>query len=127
MLQPCHHTIDLKYCTMGLDEVQDVKDFLEYAVRLMRMTQVTEAQVYQFDTEPPNNGITGTIILAESLIDIHTYPKEQTAYISLFSCKPFYVRNLVDYCKWYFGGELAKVCQVERYRYNAIHNDDRPH
>lgn len=120
MNTPCHHTVDLKDCTMSLDNVQDITDFLEYAVKLMRMTQVSEAQVYQFEPDPPNNGITGSIVLAESLIAIHTYPAERCAYIDLFSCKPFYVRNLVEYSKWFFQGELGKVSKVERYRYEAV-------
>ena len=127
MIEPTHYIVDLKYCNLGLDSVQDVTDFLEYTVTLMNMTPVTDAQVYQFACDPPNNGITGTIILAESLISIHTYPGERCAYIDLFSCKSFNVRHLVDYCKWFFDGELGKISKVGRYRYNDIHNDDRPH
>jgi S-adenosylmethionine decarboxylase len=127
MLKPHHQTVDLKYCTLGLDNTEDIKDFLEYSVKLMKLTQIGEPHIHQFDDKPPNNGITGSLILSESLISIHTYPKEQCVYIDLFSCKPFYTSNLINYCKWFFNGQLACTRYVTRYIYDNINNDNRPH
>ncbi len=50
-----------------------------------------------------DSGITGTVILAESHIHIHTFPKRKYVAIDIFSCKRFDAKKTAEELKKTFG------------------------
>lgn len=41
-------------------------------------------------------GVTGTVVIAESHVSLHTYPEKQFAFFDLFSCRSFDLRTVFE-------------------------------
>ncbi len=67
-----------------------VRDFLYRYPESLGMTRITEPNVLRY--EAPNSedsGVSGFVIIAESHISIHTFPRKDYINIDIFSCRPF--------------------------------------
>ena len=74
------------------------------------MTKITQPHVFPYQGLVPDDaGITGTVIIAESHISVHTFPKKQYAFIDIFSCKPFDADVAVQYCIELFQSQSPDV------------------
>lgn len=83
----CLNSIDL--CFKLLNELPDH----------IGMTKITMPHVFPYEgLVPEDKGITGTVIIAESHLSIHTFPLKEYAFIDIFSCKPFQTQFAIDYC-----------------------------
>ncbi len=75
-----------------------VRDFLYQYPDSLNMTRITEPKVLRY--EAPNSedsGVSGFVIIAESHISIHTFPRKDYINIDIFSCQPFdHERALAD-------------------------------
>jgi len=63
---------------------------------------------------PDDWGLSGFVMIAESHLSIHTFPKRGIAWIDLFSCKPFDAGPLVDMLAEALGLGLVRVMRVNR-------------
>ena len=81
-----------------LDDMTLIQRVLEELPGEMDMTKVLPPHVqrYQGITDE-DHGITGVVIIAESHIAIHTFPKRGFLSVDIFSCKEFDVQKTLNY------------------------------
>lgn len=112
-----HLTLDLKGCpAMDLLGLDMVSMYLRQLVSLVDMTPIAPPYVFYYAGKvPKDHGVTGTLIIAESHISIHTFPeREGYAFIDIFSCKPFDTKFAIEFTKNYWRPEEMEVNLVER-------------
>ncbi len=62
------------------------------------MTKITQPYVFPYSgLVPEDKGITGTVIIAESHISIHTFQEKDYCFVDVFSCKNFDVEYAAEY------------------------------
>ena len=67
-----------------------VRQFLTDYPESLEMTRITEPRVLVYDApKPEDSGVSGFVIIAESHISIHTFPRKNYVNIDIFSCRPF--------------------------------------
>ena len=92
-----------------------VRDFLYQYPESLDMTRITEPKVLRYDApKSEDSGVSGFVIIAESHISIHTFPRKNYINIDIFSCRPFdHERALTD-VKDLFGLTEVKTWLLER-------------
>jgi S-adenosylmethionine decarboxylase len=92
-----------------------VRDFLTNYPSQLGMTRITEPRVLEYNgPQAEDAGVSGFVIIAESHISIHTFPRRRYVNIDIFSCKSFdNHRALVD-AKKLFALEDVKTWLLER-------------
>ncbi len=75
-----------------------VREFLYEYPESLDMTRITEPNVLRYDApKSEDSGVSGFVIIAESHISIHTFPRKDYINIDIFSCQPFdHERALAD-------------------------------
>ena len=67
-----------------------VREFLYQYPESLDMTRITEPKVLRYDApKSEDSGVSGFVIIAESHISIHTFPRKDYINIDIFSCRPF--------------------------------------
>ena len=67
-----------------------VRDLLERYPARIGMTKIAPPHVQRYVGEKPQDwGISGFVLIAESHISIHTFPKHRYLWMDIFSCKGF--------------------------------------
>lgn len=67
-----------------------VRDFLLDYPDALGMTRITEPKVLEYNGPHEDDaGVSGFVIIAESHISIHTFPRRGYVNIDIFSCKSF--------------------------------------
>ncbi len=96
-------------------DVELVRDFLYEYPASLGMTRITEPNVLRYDApESQDSGVSGFVIIAESHISIHTFPRKDYINIDIFSCRPFdHERALEDVRDLFDLGEV-KTWLLER-------------
>ncbi|MFH1182440.1 MAG: S-adenosylmethionine decarboxylase [Candidatus Woesearchaeota archaeon] len=74
-----------------LSNLQFVYGFLDKLPDVIGMRKITPPYVFYYDggAKPEDDGITGFVIIAESHISIHTYPRKRFLTADVYSCKEF--------------------------------------
>ncbi len=110
-----HLIIDVFGCDKNLDDKDNIQKLLENLPENIGMKRISEAFVMQYDSQDnEESGITGFVILAESHISIHTYPKKEFASIDIFSCKEFDYNAASEKIKQFFSAEKAEQKLISR-------------
>ena len=122
MQNPTHATIDLFKCpSEPLKDIITCRDYLKKCVSLMNMSAVGEPNVFYFRGNTDlESGVTGTQIIAESLISIHTYGEHGAVYVDLFSCNSFDQLKLYKFTVKYFQSEKSYLNMVHRTSINEV-------
>ncbi len=106
--------IDAFECNQKLESIEAIEKFLLDIADDIDMTPISEPKVINHKAEKEeDSGITGFLIIAESHISIHTYPKKKFASIDIFSCKEFDYNRAVEYTKTAFA--------PKRVQHNILH------
>ena len=86
-----HLMLDLNQCNVSqLNSIDTCIHFLNKLPDLIGMTKLTQPYAFPYHgIEEDDQGITGTVIIAESHLSIHTFPLKEFAFIDIFSCRPF--------------------------------------
>ena len=93
-----NHLILDGYSEADLDSVGFIKKFLLDLTKKIEMTAISEPIVLEHDAKDENeSGTTGIIILAESNITIHTYPKKKWFCLDIYSCNEFEIDDAIEY------------------------------
>lgn len=127
-----HFVLDLFDCLRyKLNDKTLVKKFLIGLADELGLKYVKGPDLYQFEGEHLfDNGITGTLVLATSLLDIHTYPRERACYIGLFACSDYDVNKFYDYSRHFFGSKVSYMNSVKRTNnkdlVSTYYSDDSP-
>ncbi len=86
-----HLMLDLNEC--DIDRLRDLPFIFNLLNNLpdeIGMTKITQPYVFPYEgLVPDDEGITGTVIIAESHISVHTFPRKRYCFVDLFSCKTF--------------------------------------
>jgi len=120
-----HLMLDLRQCDeKKLSDYDLVFDVLHDLPEKIGMTKVTQPYVFPYSgLVPEDKGITGTVIIAESHISIHTFQEKDYCFVDVFSCKHFDVEFAAKYLINAFasrkydkhivhrGKEFARYCQ----------------
>jgi S-adenosylmethionine decarboxylase len=64
--------------------------------------------------DPEGYGISGIIMIHESHISLHTYPKKEFLSMDVYSCKGFDAEHVIEEIKRRYGVHDAEVNLVER-------------
>jgi len=99
-----HLMLDLDECNPKiLDDLEACFKLLNELPEKIGMTRITQPYIFRYMAPiPEDEGITGAVIIAESHISIHTYPKKRFVFVDLFSCKPFDTEMARDYIVQFF-------------------------
>ncbi len=81
----------------------------------MEMTKVLPPSVYDYKGQTEEDeGLAGVVIIAESHIAIHTFPKRRFISVDIFSCKDFEIETAVRYLTEAFGIRRYETYLVNR-------------
>ncbi len=104
-----NHLILDGFSDANLEQTKFIKNFLIESTKKIKMKAISKPIVlYHKAKEPKESGVTGTIILAESNITIHTYPEKKWFALDIFSCKEFDINKTMRY--------LIKKLKISKYK-----------
>ncbi len=111
-----HLMLDLSSCNPSkLDDLDLCFRILDTLPQQIGMTKITAPYVFRYEgLVPEDRGITGTVIIAESHISIHTFPIKSYAFMDIFSCKPFDVESAKLLCVDLFECKDPEIVVVDR-------------
>jgi S-adenosylmethionine decarboxylase len=94
-----HLMLDLrKCCGEKLKDYKHIFSVLDELPDKIGMTKITQPYVFPYSgLVPEDKGITGTVIIAESHISIHTFQEKDYCFVDVFSCKDFDVEVAAKY------------------------------
>lgn len=99
----------------GLDDERSVRMLVSDIVSAIGMTAITPVRsvYYRHPINDSLSGVSADVIIAESSVNIHTYPFFSKFYLVVFSCKPFNVACLTATLgKWLGRIEIDKIRQI---------------
>ncbi len=92
-----------------------VRDFLYQYPTSLNMTRITEPHVLRYEApKSEDSGVSGFVIIAESHISIHTFPRKDYINIDIFSCRPFDHERALDDVKELFQLTEVKTWLLDR-------------
>ncbi len=92
-----------------------VRDFLYQYPTSLNMTRITEPRVLRYEApKSEDSGVSGFVIIAESHISIHTFPRKDYINIDIFSCRPFDHERALDDVKELFQLTEVKTWLLDR-------------
>jgi len=94
-----HLMLDLNQCNQKkLSDYNLIFNILYELPKKIGMTKITQPYVFPYSgLVPEDKGITGTVIIAESHISIHTFQEKDYCFVDVFSCKDFDVEFAAEY------------------------------
>ena len=111
-----HLMLDLSECnTEKLKDYDLVFNVLNELPEKIGMTKITQPYVFPYaGLVPEDKGITGTVIIAESHISIHTFQEKDHCFVDVFSCKHFDVDYAAEYLIDVFESKKYEKYVVQR-------------
>ncbi len=92
-----------------------VRGFLLDCPSRLGMTRITEPNVLEYNApKSADSGVSGFVIIAESHISIHTFPRRNYVNIDIFSCVPFDHERALAAAKDLFHFEEVKTGLLDR-------------
>ena len=89
--------------------------FLDQYPDAIGMTKITPPHVYTYAGQKPQDiGISGFVLIAESHISIHTFPRRRYVNIDLFSCKDFDALKALEGIRAAFSLETVRSWTLDR-------------
>ena len=102
----------------NIDKMWDedlVRDFLYQYPESLGMTRITEPNVLRYEApKSEDSGVSGFVIIAESHISIHTFPRKDYINIDIFSCRPFDHERALEDVKDLFSLTDVKIWLLDR-------------
>ena len=94
---------------------EKIRQFLYDLPDAMGMTRITEPSVLEYHApKAEDSGVSGFVIIAESHISVHTFPRRDHVNVDIFSCRPFDSDAALSRVKELFGLEEVETWQLER-------------
>ena len=96
-------------------DAESIRQFLYDLPDAMGMTRITEPSVLEYHApKPEDSGVSGFVIIAESHISVHTFPRRDHVNVDIFSCQPFDSDGALSRVKKLFALEEVETWQLER-------------
>ncbi|MBI5228839.1 S-adenosylmethionine decarboxylase [Candidatus Micrarchaeota archaeon] len=109
-----HLVLDLRDCpSKKLENEQFVRDFLKELPKEIGMKPISKPVVKRIKTKF-DEGISGFVMLSESHVSIHTFPKFHSAHLDVFSCKPFDVEEVKKNIEKRFSAKYSNASVLSR-------------
>jgi len=109
-----HLMVDLEGCPKHV--LQDLNlhfEFLNKTPDTIGMTKITQPHVFPYEgLVPGDRGITGTVIIAESHLSVHSFEEKGYVFIDVFSCKPFNIELALS--------EIQRLFQPTKMVYHLV-------
>ena len=94
---------------------QRLEAFLFELPTTLGMTRITEPSVLEYEApKPEDSGISGFVIIAESHISVHTFPRKNYVNIDIFSCQSFDKEQALAQAKALFDLEEVETWVLDR-------------
>ena len=101
--------------TAMLEDTKAIYRFLDEYPDAIGMTKITPPHVYAYVGQTPEDvGVSGFVLIAESHISIHTFPKRDYVNIDVFSCKDFDTQKALADLKGRFSLKQVRSWTLER-------------
>ena len=114
-----NHLILDGFAEGDLDSEEFVKSLLVDCVYEVGMKVISKPLVLNYDAEDESeSGVTGVIVLAESNITIHTYPKKKYFCFDLFSCNEFDIDHVINFLNKKLGLSKCEIKLLKRGLYD---------
>ncbi len=98
-----------------LEDPKAIYRFLDEYPDAIGMTKITPPHVYEYVGQNPQDvGVSGFVLIAESHISVHTFPRRSYVNIDVFSCKDFDVQRALDEIKSLFSLKSVRSWILER-------------
>jgi len=92
-----------------------VRELLDRLPERIAMTKIATPHVQRYVGEKPEDwGVSGFVLIAESHIAVHTFPKHRYVWVDVFSCKGFEGELAVDEVTLAFDLEKARIRTHDR-------------
>jgi S-adenosylmethionine decarboxylase len=82
----------------------------------MNIIMSPKTMTYSGGDIPEDSGVSGFVIIAESHIAIHTFPEKGFFTLDIFSCKPFEIKEAIEFICHHFETEHFEHQVFERGR-----------
>ncbi|PIR70477.1 MAG: adenosylmethionine decarboxylase [Candidatus Niyogibacteria bacterium CG10_big_fil_rev_8_21_14_0_10_42_19] len=112
-----HLTFDAYHCDERiLNSHKATEKFLNEAVKKLEMHKLVEPKVVHAKANnfKDPGGYTGFVIIQESHISVHTFPKRKFVSIDLYSCKDFDYEKAISFTKKYFKSQAIETNVIIR-------------
>ena len=101
--------------TAKMWDKQRLEVFLFELPATLGMTRISEPSVLEYNApKPEDSGISGFVIIAESHISVHTFPRKDYVNIDIFSCRSFDQDRALAQAQELFGLEEVKTWVLDR-------------
>ena len=107
-------SLDLKWCNDKIKDKADLKDYVYRVSDLIDMKRFGECQVYKFGTGN-KAGYSMLQLIETSNITGHFCDDNNSAYIDIFSCKPYDAEKLAVFTKQFFEANSMVYHTIERW------------
>lgn len=107
-------SLDLKRCNDKIKDKADLKDYVYQVCDLIDMKRFGDCQIYKFGTGN-KAGYSMLQLIETSNITGHFCDDNNSAYIDIFSCKPYDARKLSVFTKKFFGADSMVYHTIERW------------
>ena len=107
-------SVDLKRCNDKIKDKDDLKDYVYQVCDLIDMKRFGECQVYKFGTGN-KAGYSMLQLIETSNITGHFCDDNNSAYIDIFSCKPYDAEKLAVFTKRFFESDSMVYNTLERW------------
>lgn len=98
-----------------LGDADAIYRFLDEYPDAIGMTKITPPHVYVYEGQKPEDvGISGFVLIAESHISVHTFPRRQYVNIDVFSCKEFDAQRALEELRAMFSLKMVRSWTLDR-------------
>ena len=115
-----HLTLDLYGCDKKkINDYDHVYQILDEMPEMLGMHKFSTPQLTKIPILPNSfdkGGLTGFVILIESHLSVHTFPKDGFVSFDIFSCKYFSEESAISYLMEKFGANRVEKNRIERGR-----------
>ena len=101
--------------TAMMEDPDAIYRFLDEYPDAIGMTKITPPYVYTYAGQGPEDvGLSGFVLIAESHISVHTFPRRRYINIDVFSCKEFDTQRALDDITERFSLESVRSWTLDR-------------
>ena len=105
-------------CCKKIDSLETIYTILDKLPQQIGMTKIMPPICFEYSgLRPEDSGISGIVLIAESHISIHTFPKKRFAYVDVFSCKEFNTEETADIISSSLGARHIEKSVMNRGRH----------
>ena len=107
-------SLDLKKCNYKIRNEKDIKDYVYQLCNLIEMKRFGPCHINHFGTGN-KSGYSMLQLIETSNISAHFCDQDNSAYLDIFSCKPYNVLELERFTKTFFQAESFVSNTTPRY------------